>query len=104
QVGTERASYAARHANGAHLRQRVLHEISGTQVENVGAIDLVELLFQVMETENRPRAAGLVGSDAAERNHVLDSGVSNGSRDRVAGALLKGAEIVAAGVGGRSEE
>jgi hypothetical protein len=77
------------------LRQRVLHEIAGAQVEYVRTVDLVEFLFEIVKADHGAGSAGFVGSETAERNNILDSRVFYCRRDRVADAVLKSAEVVA---------
>ena len=88
QIRTDRSDHIAEHANGTHLRQRVFHEVAGAQVEHVRTVDLVELLFEVVEAGYGAGSAGFIGSETAERNNMFDARVLNCRRDRVADAVL----------------
>ena len=52
EIGANGSDGRAHHANGAGLRQSVFHEVSGAQVKNVGGVDLVELLFEVVKADD----------------------------------------------------
>src|ERR1019366_6232681 len=72
-------------------------------VEYVRTVDLVELLFEVVDADYGAGSAGFFGSETAERNNILDSRISYCRRDRVADAVLKSAEVVA-GIVGRNHD
>ena len=99
QVPADRPDDVTRHANSPYLRQGVFHEVAGAQMKHVCAGDLVQLLFETVKTDNRAGAAGFVGSDAAERDDIFDSGVFGCSRDRVADLFLIRTDIIAGEVG-----
>ena len=103
QVRTHRSHHAAQLADRARLRQRIFHEVSGTQVKYVRAADLAEFLFQMMQADDRAGPALLFGSDAAEGNHVLDARLLDRTGDGVADAILIAANIVGREIG-RNED
>jgi len=81
------------------LGESVLHEISGAEMEDVEAIDGIEFLLEVMETDDRAGARGFVGADAAEGDDRFDAGGADGGGNGVADAFLKGSHIVGADIG-----
>ena len=84
----------AEHSDHPHLRESVLHEIAGSEIEHVQAIYRVELLFQVIEPDDRAGTGRFVCADAAQRDDVLDVRVAHGGGDGVADAILKCTSIV----------
>jgi hypothetical protein len=99
QIRTDRSDHIAEHANGTHLRQRVFHEVAGAHVEYVHTVDLVELLFEVVQAGYGTCSGEFVGSETAERNNIPDSRVSYCCHDRVTDAVLVSADVVAGRVG-----
>ena len=86
-------------ADRVHLGKRVFHEVAGAQVEHIRADDLVELLFEIVKADYGAGAAGLVGSDAAECNHILGPRILHRGRDRVAHTIRIAERIGAGGIG-----
>jgi hypothetical protein len=81
------------------LGERILHEVGCAKVKDIRANDLVEFLFEIVKAEHGPGSAGFVGSDAAERNHILGRCILHGGRDRVAYAIRIAERIGAGRIG-----
>jgi hypothetical protein len=72
-----------------------LHEVSGAKVKNVQLRDGVELLFQIVQADDRSGFVRMLGADATEPDGIRNSCVPDGRGICVASALLMGAEIIA---------
>ena len=57
-------------------------------MEYARTVDLVELLFEVVDADYGAGSAGFFGSETAERNNILDSRISYCRRDRFAESEL----------------
>ena len=68
-------------------------------MEYVGGIDVVEFLLEVVKADDGTGSVCFVGSDAAERNYILDACVFYGSRDGIADTLLVSERVGAGGIG-----
>src|SRR6476646_4987586 len=73
EIRSERPDGVAHLVDCVCLGKRVFHEICGAKIEHIRAADLVELLFEIMQADNWAGSAREFGSDAAERNNVLNS-------------------------------
>src|SRR5579859_6381582 len=71
EIGAKGSGGGAHHSDRSHLGKSIFHEVSGAQVQHIRGGDLVEVLFKMMKTNYGPGAAGFVGADAAERDHIL---------------------------------
>jgi len=99
QIRTERRGDYAHLADCASLGKRVLHEISGAQVEHVGRTDRIKLLFEIVKAEHGPGSGGFIGSDAAECDDILDRRVLDRGRNGVTDAVRIAQRIIAGWVG-----
>ncbi len=66
QVRTERAGSEAHHFDNADLRESVLHEVGGAQVQNVQSSDAIEPLLELMQAYDGAGFVRLVRADATE--------------------------------------
>ncbi len=82
-------------ADGADLRKRVFHEVACAQEENIRAVNLVELLFEIMKPEDGSGPAGFVGSNAAERDYIFGARILHGGRNRVADTIRVPERVIA---------
>src|SRR5580692_1124042 len=99
EIGAKRAGGAIHGADRTGLRQSVFHKIYGAQVKDVRSLEPIQFLLEVVEADYGAGAGGLVGSDAAERDNVPDSGILSGGGDGVADSLRIRESVVAGGVG-----
>jgi hypothetical protein len=99
QMCTDRSGHRPHLADRVHLGKRVFHEVSGAQVKNIRAIDLVEFFFKIVKPEDGAGSAGQFRSNAAERNHVSCLRILYRRGDRVAHSIRIAERVSAGGIG-----
>jgi hypothetical protein len=102
-VGGHCAGQGAGSAERRQAEEKILHEIGGTQVQDVEAGDAVELLFLIMQADDGAGAVCVLRADAAEVDGEGHTSLKDCGGEEIGDAVLMGAQVGLREVFGENE-